>query len=309
MITKAFTMVNNPTFNRAIVLILIFGCITFPTVCNSEILWQGDFEQFRFAVENNGGAFFYPDDQYWAPNSQAKTEFAYNPSQSLIDSYDSVALGTLLEFVAPPGEIQLDAVARGPDGGQNPTNGLAVNGAMEITGVDLDYTQEHGVDIKQKIVTFVTRRLEVDLDGTYTLECLLSGLDNLNFIPFFAEADHRAAYSIDAVVSLERIVYDENLFETVQGFPIQLSEANSSQTVDVALTTQNENLKDVGYQLKVQLTMVAEIDNFRLYDFSILGSLDNYYAIGTVDAPIKLRAVFTDRVKASPWINLLLLDE
>jgi hypothetical protein len=152
------------------------------------------------------------------------------------------------------------------------------------------------VDIQQRVLTFVTRKFEVDIDGVYSLETLLSGLSGLpdSFNTFYNQADHRAFYSISAAVSLELVVYDDNLYEMMPGFPVQLSLGNPSQTIEVALATQTDLFKAVGYQLRVTLAMEAEVDNFLGRDYSIQGVLDDHYQVGTSDAPIELRAVFTD---------------
>lgn len=265
---------------------IVFLMAWIQPVC-AAIIWQvEDFEQFRFAIENNGGSFYYSGG-YFAPGSEDKETFAYNPSQSQTDPYTSVATGNLTEFGPVPGEIQLDAMAAGPDGGINPDNGLAVQGYLEVSSTDL--TAEHGIDVQQRVITFVSRQFRVDADGDYPLEALLTGTADFN--SFFQNDNYRSAFDVEGTVTLELLVPDENRIEMMAGFPLVLSLDTPSQTVDVPLIQQTGNLNDVYYQLKVRLVLETELDNFWLFNFSIQGPLDTNYSLGSAAAPFRLQAV------------------
>ena len=93
------------------------------TNAKAEIVWEGDFSQFRYAIDDNRGSFIYKP-IYFVDLNRPQA-YAYLPLQGLNDPYDSIATTEVIAYNAPgvPGQINLKALAKGPDGGINPENG------------------------------------------------------------------------------------------------------------------------------------------------------------------------------------------
>ena len=269
-----------------------------------EIWWLNDFQQFRFAVERNGGLFQYAPLAYLRSTSDTDA-VQYNPTQGIFGDYDEVATGDFVEFTTVPGDIRMQAMARGPTGGINPAGGILVQGSLETipAGLGLD----HALDVEQKVVTFVSRRFETDSDQTYTLFADLSGL--IDYDEFYANDRNQTQYSVSGTVSLEQIVEAEDLIEMVPGFPVDLNPANPSIDADVALITENDEGDAVTYQLTVRLVLTSRIVNFLPEPYNVYRVISGTYKLGTMDFPLKLIAVLNSRRTAMPWIPLLLLDD
>ena len=274
---------------------IVFLMASIQPVC-AAIIWEPedqDFEQFRFSVDKNGGAFLYSPGLYYRTSEDTEA-FSYNPSQSQADPYTSIATGNLTEFQTVPGEIQLNAMAKGPDGGINPENGLTVQGYLEVASTGL--TLDHGIDVEQKVLTFVSRQFRVDADGLYPLQALLTGTGDA-FPAFFQDPNWRAGFEVEGTVTLEQLVpADNNRVEMMPGFPLSLDLDTPSLTVDVPLVQQtpNANPDDVYYRLKVRLILETELVNFQLPNPSgspVLGPLpDTNYSLGSAENPFKLEA-------------------
>ena len=76
----------------------------------------------------------------------------------------------------------------GPDNGTSPDNGLQVQAYAQVE-VDPSLDQDHGLNVSQEVVTWVTRRFTVNEEFTYSVEALLSG-----FSDFFTWVDDDDPY-------------------------------------------------------------------------------------------------------------------
>lgn len=286
--------------------ILLSGVLYPFTSSYCEILWLNDFQQFRFAVEKNGGSFLYEPTQYFSIRSDKET-IQYNPVQGVTGPYDGIAVGDLTEYPAPiPGELRMLGLAKGPDGGVNPPGGLLVEGYLQVLPVGLG--DNHAVDAEQKVVSFVSRRFQVDSPQDVTVKAVLDGV--VDFDAFTSDPDHYFAnYSLAGEVRLEQIVEAENLVGLVPGFPMDLSEMVQKNEITTTLVPTNAKGHEVEYQLIVILTMTSDFQNYDWQNSRVVGPIAGVYKLGSSDSPIRLRAVLSSTPTAMPWLPLLLLDD
>ena len=275
---------------RAFLLALI---VLASTGAGAAIVWDSPFEAFRYAVEANGGMFYYSPSLYFNSNNHSKDLHYHNPAQGEYASYDETAFGSLIEFDnnpdTIPGEIRMTAMARGPEGGVNPLHGLLVQAFAEVFPVQLGGT--HGVDVRQKAVSWITRRFSVDRRGLYAVDARLNGLVNFNV---FDNGDtFKASYAVMGTLTLEKMVEGE--VSMLSGFPLTLSEDISSLNTEVELVTRDELDRPVSYQLRVILVLETRLVNFTPMDWVIPGAIpEASYALGKPDAPMILHAMVYD---------------
>jgi hypothetical protein len=277
--------------------------VSLPAICAAGILWDGEFDEFRFAIEKNGGTFLYEPEGYLKPSLSDTDECRYSPTQSILDAYDCVAVGELGAFaISAPGNLFLDAMAMGPDSGANPSDGLKVQGYLEAIPVNL--SADHGVDAEQKVVVWVSRHFSVDREGQRSLGAVLDG--EVEFDDFESGPYHKASYTVYGEVTLEEIA--DGIIQMMPGFPLSLTPSNANVLKNVMLRPENEIQQSVSYQLKITLNLESDIVNFTLADGEIQGVIDGSFQLGTENLPFTLQATISER-RAAPWLHLLLLDE
>ena len=269
--------------------VFIVGTLVTATA-QAAITWQGEFDQFRYDISKNGGDFYYLPGTYF--NSKESTSFYYYaPLSGHTDPYDSVALGSLTEFVAQPGEISMNAMAKATGTLTSPADGLVVQAFAETIPTGLD--QGQAVDIEQKVQSWVTRLFTVDTAAEHSLELTLEG--TTNFDSFNISSMYKAVYSVTAEVSLEQGVDDGSgtkNFQTVSGFPILMEFADPNQTLTVPLFPVDVQERPITYRLKVNLTLTSDIVNVNYMTFGTTGDLSGNYRLGSAAAPITLTATF-----------------
>jgi hypothetical protein len=265
---------------------------------SAEIVWEGDYHTFRYGVDKNGGMFLYNPAAYFQPNSQSTSVQYYQPSQSSYAAYDSIAEGSLIEFNNDPdtipGEIHVRAMARGPSGGVNPQNGLLVQAFTEISPFELNTS--HGVDIKQDIASWITRRFSVNSDGLYSLSAALNGV--IDFHAFENLDTYRASYSVDGTVSLEQIVQTGGgvSISPVPGFPLHLNEITRNLDAVLHLRAKDELNRPFSYQLRVVLDLESSLVNFSPYGWIVHGPIPNgSYRMAEEGAPMQLEVLLVER--------------
>ena len=298
-------MMRNTICTLIIALAMSFITGGLPGAAVAGIIWDDDdFEEFRFAVEENGGFFQYAPTAYLR-NSFDEEECAYRPTQSQTDSYDCVANGNLAEFTTPPGDIWLNGMAKGPDGGVSPPNGLIVQGYLETIPSGLGF--EHAVDVNQSVISWVSRNFSVDQEGEYNLSASLRGL--VQFDDYDDGAFDRAFYDVSGEIMLEEII-DGDVF-ALPGFPLALDDLNPTTAEDVPLRTQTNAGQPVSYQLKITLTLQSEIVNYNLATNTVSRIIDGTFELGSESSPYTLEAKIRPKGQSSvaTWMNLLLFDD
>ena len=240
---------------------------------------------------------------YVNPSSSDTDECRHAPSQSLIERYDCVATGNLTEYVVspdPPGEIGLNAMAKGPDGGVNPTNGLKVQGYLETVPSGL--TLGHGVDIDQKVISWVSRKFSVDQAGEYLLSASLKG--TIQFNDYENNIFDKALYEVSGEVIIEKLI-DDDIFRIIT---LDLDEIITTVNETVLLENQTSNGKPVSYRLKTTLHLQGEISNFNLNANTVSRVLEGAFQLGNESSPFTLEANIRPKAKGgvSSWMNLLL---
>lgn len=271
---------------RMIVIFALFFLILPFTSAGAGIVWEADYYQFRYAVDENGGIFFYAPAQYFNSNKDTSAHY-YDPTQGLDAAYDAVAAGNLVEFSSVSGEIRMNAMAQGPDQGISPPDGLQVQAFTDVVPSGLDAS--HGVQIRQQVISWISRRFAVDSDGTYTFDANLDGL--VNFDTFDNGSTHHAFYSLVGSVSLEQIVIVGGAIVnigTVAGFPMSLDEAIRNQSLEAQLAVRNDQQQDLTYQLKIALTLQTDVSNLDLQSGTVAGTLAGSFQLAAADAPFVL---------------------
>ena len=243
---------------------------------NGAIVWESEYYQFRFAVQPNGGVFYDPVAQYFNPDGQA-IEVITNVGATT-GPFSDMASGSLMEF---GGAIQMNAMAKGPDGGINPENGVLVQGYAQINLNE--FGDNYGVDVDQLAKSWITRRFSVDESGDYYLSAHLTG--DADFAAFGDPVlRHHALYSYSGTVFLEE--YQENPYtwlREVARLTFDNTTGNDMTTVELS------DEPNILYQLKVVLDIATDVKNLYMMT-SITGALEGPFQVGSADEPYKLAA-------------------
>ena len=294
----------NRIISYSIVVLLAFSIAN----AKADIIWQNDYDQFRYGINKNGGIFYYYVPPVTHYSSRQGTEaFAYNPFQGQFDPFDSVAYVEFVEFGRSdiPGQITLKALAEGPDGGQNPKDGLTVQASAEIIPEGLN--GDHGVQLEQDVTSFITREFIVDKDATYTVQSDLAGV--VDFDTFNNSDFYKGTYTLSAEVDLEEIVNvgGEDEIRKVSGFPLVLNEATRTRTAKASLSVKNSQQLDIVYRLKVVIRIQSVLRNIIEPGTIVAGPISGTYNIGDENSPLRLTATLSQGA-GMPGIPLLLLN-
>lgn len=268
------------------VLLILLFCVPLTSLpVNAAIVWEGDFYTFRNDVEKNGGIFYYFPESYMQPNSDTATLYHNPPGSSA--PYNGTASGDFDGFPDPvPGEVRVRAMAKGPAGGVSPPNGLVAQAFTEILPSGLD--ADHGVDIEQKVLCWVTRRFSVSSDGSYRIDADLNGV--VNFDDFGLEPPFQGSHSVEGTVELLETLNNWGSVRVVEGFPFSVNEAARNSTAEAILSASAK------YQLKIVLNIETNLVNLILGESpTVMGSLpDGSYRVGEVSSPMVLSAIIYD---------------
>ena len=307
-IERGLYKMRNMTFTLILALVLLSISSGLPCEAVAGITWDGQFNQFRFDVEDNGGFFQYEPTEYINTNAFDTEECGYFPTQGQIDDYQCVANGDLTQFNPVPddipGEIQLNAMAKGPDGGVSPPNGLKVQGYLETIPSGLN--SNHAIDMAQTVIAWVSREFSVDQEGEYLLSSKLKGL--VQFDAYDNGPFDYADYTVIGSITLEEII-DDNVFQ-LSGFPLFVSETNPSIAKSILLRTQTSGGQAVSYRLKIKLDLQSEIVNFNLVNQTVSQTIAGTFELGSESAPFTLEAKIRPKGTAgvANWMNLLLTN-
>jgi len=258
---------------------------------HAQTQWADDFESFTYNIISNGGTFSNePASWLEAPSSSCSK--SYNYSQGETDPYDSVCEEEVINL--PDQRIRMSAMAKGPDGGTNPENGLKVQAYAQIE-FESPPNQDDGLMVAQKIRTWVSRQFTVTEEYTYKVEGSLSG--EVDFFTWVDGDDPLFHFSefLSATVSVIQLTLnedDEVVVTPVTTLTVDAFEKEESETLILSPPNQDGY---PAYQLKPQIFIETEIVNM---DFmygnippdSIDHLNDNNFYIGTPDEPVALEA-------------------
>jgi len=267
-----------------VMFILAFCALLTSLPVNAAIVWEGDFYTFRYGVEKNGGIFYYFPASHLKANSDTETLYQNPPNSSA--PYNGTASGDLDGFPDPvPGELWVRAMAKGPDGGVSPPNGLMVQSFTEILPSGLD--ADHGVDMEQKVVCWVTRRFSVSSHGLYRIEADLNGM--VNFNDFGSGPPFHGFHSVVGTVELLETLNNWGTVRVVDGFPHFVNEGARNFTAEAALVTNAQ------YQFKIVLNIETRLLNYNYALNSVEGLLPvGDYKVGEMVFPMVLSAIIYD---------------
>jgi hypothetical protein len=261
-------------------LAMLFILLSMAPANAAEVTWMGSYFEFEYSVEPNGGGFLTTSP--FAYQSASDTEdFFYDQVNGSSGTFSSVASGDL-DMAASGWDVQMSAMARGPNGGVNPANGTMVQAFAQIDPNGLGSLQ--GVSIEQDVLSSISRRFTVDTDCDYQLSANFTG--SVSFTTIGSETSTRhAVYTIIASVSIDRYTSNGAYVDRVRTVDLDPSEM---QTFTVHLSP------SYVYQLEVFLRLGTDLLNYTTVpSWAITGSLSGTYRLGTSGTPLRLSAFVT----------------
>ena len=270
---------------------LIFLCSLLMIFCasydvNADVIWEGPYNQFQYRISDNGGWFMNISTHYFDMSHHDRETFqdTYN-GLNFSEDFSKQANGNLTEL---DGAVVLKAMAQGPDGGINPSNGTLVKGYTEATFSN--FNSSLVFNGSQKITAFVVRRLHVDTPGDYIFNGYFTGSINFNSIgsidsPFFT------LYSVYGTVRLEELAaMDGGYITSLGAWDINLDEAIRSDTIQLGLRP-SVNIdgvdRDVYYQLSTVLHIEANFQNY-VGGPTNSGNFEGVYQLGNEIEPLEV---------------------
>ena len=251
----------------------------------AEISWIDT--EFDYSITHQS-IFFYETNQYY----NSYNEYIKKDDGSA--SYSDEAIIQVSEFQDVPqagSGFQIDGLAKGPEGGVDPTNGILVQAFLSSTAEGLN--DEQGVDISTlEALSRVVRKFGVDEPDTYTVNMVLTGLADFN--SFYVSDQYQAWYTVETVVTLEELVGSgEDLVVTaVSGFPVVLDESSRTASVEVQLRSLDDEFQTVTYRVKTELILTTRIDNLAIQTWLVAGNVNGAYQVGSSQTPFKLQTIF-----------------
>ena len=243
------------------ILVLTLGLIFLAfTQVYAALIWQGDYDDFSYHVGNPAsGSNFYRISPYFFNEVQQEREFSAYEEDDYLDSI-SVTKNVPNK---PPTVITFKAGSKGPSGTTSPENGLEVQGYATINLYDYNYTN-HGVVANQRVDSYITRKLSVDMEGAYYFDASLGGAISVgeNFDYRGSGIDYYAIYDMGmtrAELTGFKDIGGGNL-EQFYMKTILLNDTTREGREEVSLLSSLEGY-DVIYLLSVDLHTEAELCN------------------------------------------------
>ena len=282
---------------KKITMVLAVGFVLLMfTQSHATIIWQeayggGDYYQFYYSVNKNGG-WFCDDSIPRAMNVPASDIKGNIPG--ITGAYEIPASSSNSPYPLQE-KIQMDAYAQGPDNGITPAKGVEVKGYANITLSD-QFNSDHGVSVEQNVSTLVNRRFMVTGSGQYALDAHLSGTEDvdLTFSSFLGGSFYGASYDLSGRVSLDGFVLDENGLIVSSLGNVAIFEFNNSIRDDnilVDLIRKTVDGADVIYGLTAFLQIETDLQNFNPA-IGLMGDLtgNGPFEVGTADLPFEVSA-------------------
>ena len=252
------------------------------TQADAAINWQGEYTQYTYSVLSNGGTFMVDDpfDIWGANETGSSTGSITDPNPN----YSAVVSKSLTEH---GGTIQMNAGAQGTGTDVSPENGLLVKGYAEIVLNAFD-NLHNGVDGKQKVFVFVTRRFILDSAETCSFVAYLDG--PVDFNVFGNDSYYGSSYSLNGNVLLTKFteLAGGGLSSEVFGeFNFNDTDTNDRDNILLTQTASNEY-----YELKVALEIETDLQNMA-YPPQITTGADPFegpFVLGNAAVPLELGA-------------------
>jgi hypothetical protein len=265
-------------------LVILLNLIFLVLACSSAeaaITWDASYSAFHYAVENSGQFYYKPTNDYRPSRHAEAVEDA---------TYGATASATLSEFGAVPGDITLNSTASGPAGGVSPVDGLQVGTFAEIVPNSL--TSDHGVDVEQNALSYVTRRFRVT-SRQHQVRAELKGDVDFND---FGSGSYGATHSVEGTVELYESLDDFN-----QDFRLIYS-CSLNEGARVLSPSPNLNLRtdaNARYELKIVINLDSKLVNMVVNPTSgtitISGAVPSgNYKMGSTSSPLVLEATLFD---------------
>jgi hypothetical protein len=184
------------------------------------------------------------------------------------------------------GDLETKTMARGPLGGNNPTDSLQVQGSSEIN-IGPGFSG-NGALIKNQLISFQTRRFLSKNDGDYLFKATLEG-PPIAFDSFFESDTNQAWYQFKAEVALKELVLSlgNDVMSQDIVFTQTLDDENRDWSGRYPLVTQRGG-NTIAYELQVGLDITTHAQN--LDQFFVDGTLSGPYQVGTAEDPLILTA-------------------
>lgn len=268
---------------RSIILTVALLCTLTWAKADARVVWDGDFYTFRYGVEENRGTFEHGPTAYFYTENDSEV-FSHNPPGSFAP-FTAEAFGEVVGFDGSldRGMIRVRAMAKGPEGGGSPVNGLIVQGFAEIlpTGIDANHHQ----DIRQNVTCWITRRFSVDTAESYVLKADLAGV--VNFIDFGDDLPFLGSHFVGGLIEVLENPDDPENIEVVADFP--LDEDFRSDEIEITLQTGRV------YQLKAVLNITTTVVRWDPSGQSGYPTLPpGPYKVGEMSMPMVVTAIIFD---------------
>ena len=252
---------------------------------DAEISWIAT--EFDYSITHQS-IFFYETNQYYnSYNEYVKKDDA---SASYVDEA-TIQISEFQDIPQAGSGLQIDGLAKGPENGVDPPNGILVQAFLSTTAQGLN--DEQGVDISTlEALSRVARKFGVDQPDTYTVNMVLTGLADFN--SFYVNGQYQAWYTVETEVTLEELVGsgEDLVVSALPGFPVVLDESSRTASVEVQLRSLDDQFQTVTYRVKIELILTTRIDNLAIQNWLVAGNVNGVYQLGSSQAPFKLKAIF-----------------
>ncbi len=274
---------------RFITPFIIIICLMIFSPARAEITWLTS-PEFSYSIITNKALFLYPQNSYLHSINPSVIKQSAGGSS---DPYNSVAEIQAVEYQDIPetGSIfQINAMAMGPQGGSDPPNGTMVQAFLDTVAQGLN--DQQGADIDMQAGGWTGKRFTVNQQDNYTLQMDLTGL--ADYDSFNNGSDYYALYTVQAQIDMYQITgTGEAVVATrLSGFPVNLTEADASATVEVQLQPVDDQMNPITYKIITQLVLKSKINNFANPASPILGNVNGNYNLGSAESPFTVETSF-----------------
>jgi hypothetical protein len=245
------------------------------------IFWQGEFTDYNFAVQDNGGQFI----------NLATYEMGEGNSPGMAGSYAEKVETSLISAVPlfPCGVLNMDAGAQGTGSATSPPDGLSVSAFAEMTFTGFNNSIHGIMDSKQLVMANATRRLTVDAPGLYNFSADFSGDTDSSANHTLSIVAQLTGYFVDLSGQPTALSDGTNLF-------FNFSEASRSENANIQLRAQTDEGYSIFYQMAVAIFIDANFSNFDFYTGTTLpiaaldGDGNGQIFFGTASTPLTIDA-------------------
>lgn len=263
-------------------LVMVMTILFFPlayATADAAVNWDSPFESFHYGVDNYG-QFYYSTNGDFRDGSSSSVEEG---------TYEATASASLSGFQSFPGDIQMNGMAKGPDGGVSPAYGLQVQAFAEIVPA---LTASNGVNVIQGVVSWITRRFSVTASSNRITASLKGLVDFNDFGSGSPQATHSTEATVEIWESTDNFVND---FRRIYSGALSESERKINPTNLNLLTTARYQLK-IGLNLENHLTNITVIGQ----TVTIAGAVPSgNYKMGSLTSPLALKALVYDPTQDS----------